>query len=401
MTKISKVQINLNYEKSMNFFKGLGCSECNLTYPADKPINLCQCKKPLLAEYDLKAARVLDRDEIRKDYKNIWDLAPLLPVKNTANMLSLGEGNTPLLRAKRLGDFLGLTNLYIKEEGLNPTGSFKARGLCLAISKAKELGLNDLSIPTAGNAGSALAAYAAVAGMAAHIAMPRDTPQPFIDECQLFGAEVFLIDGLISDCGVYLKEAIKGKNWFDVSTLKEPYRIEGKKTMGYELAFQFDWNLPDVIIYPTGGGTGLIGMWKAFWEMETMGWIGKQKPRMVSVQAEGCAPIVRAFQTGDETATPWEKSNTIALGLRVPQAIGNFLIMRTIRKSEGTAISVSDIEIKESLNLLAQKEGILACPEGAATVAAVKILLQQGWINKDETIVLFNTGSIYKYLDLI
>ena len=385
----------------MNFFKALRCSKCNLTYPGDKPINLCQCNKPLLAEYDLQAARVLERDEIRRDYKSIWDLAPLLPIQNKANMLTLGEGNTPLLKANRLGDFLDLTNLYIKEEGLNPTGSFKARGLCLAVSKAKELGLKDLSIPTAGNAGSALAAYAATAGMAAHIAMPRDTPQSFINECRLLGAEVFLIDGLISDCGVYLKEAAKGKNWFDVSTLKEPYRIEGKKTMGYELAFQLEWNLPDMIIYPTGGGTGLIGMWKAFCEMEQMGWIGKQKPRMVSVQAEGCAPIVRAFQTGDETATPWEKSSTIALGLRVPQAIGDFLILKAIRESNGTAVSVSDIEIKECLNLLTRKEGILACPEGAATVAAVKKLLHQGWLKKDETVVLFNTGSIYKYLDLI
>jgi len=393
--------LQLRAKLIMNFFSGVHCSKCNLAYPGNKPINLCKCGAPLLAQYDLETARNLDKHKIRTMYRSIWDLAPLLPVQDKENMLNLGEGNTPLLIAENLGDLLGLDYLYIKDEALNPTGSFKARGICLAVSKANELGIKDVCIPTAGNAGGALAAYAALAGMTAHVVMPEDTPQPFIDECKLFGADVILIDGVISDCSAYLTTVKEQKGWFDISTLKEPYRLEGKKTMGYELAFQFDWELPDVIIYPLGGGTGLIGMWKAFNEMETMGWIGWERPRMVAVQPEGCAPIVRAFHAGEIIASQWENPSTIALGLRVPQAIGDFLILKIIYESRGAAIAVSDMEIKESLPLLASKEGVLACPEGAATVAAVKKLKQQDLIRAKEKIVLFNTGSIYKYLDLI
>ena len=385
----------------MNFFVHLKCASCDSTYPGNKLINLCKCGAPLLAQYDLEAAHSLDKNKLKNTYRSIWDISSLLPIQQNRNRLYLGEGNTPLIKAKNIGKQLGIKNIYIKDEAGNPTGSFKARGLCLAVAKAKELGIKILSIPTAGNAGGALSAYAALAGMEAHIAMPKDTPQPFIDECRLFGANVTLVDGVITDCGAYLKKAGKGKAWFDISTLKEPYRIEGKKMMGYELAFQFDWNLPDVIIYPTGGGTGLIGMWKAFSEMEELGWIGSQKPKMVVVQSEGCAPIVRAFNEKRKTASEWENPNTFALGLRVPKAIGDFLILEAVEKSNGTAIAVSEKNIKNSLKQLAKTEGILACPEGAATVAAAEKLISSGWLKSSDSVVLFNTGSIYKYLDLI
>lgn len=324
----------------------------------------------------------------------------MLPIEFDTNMLTLGEGFTPLIRASRLGDLLGHPNLFIKDESLNPTTSFKARGLCVAISKAKELGIKEVSIPSAGNAAGAMCAYAALAGMKSYVFMPKDVPAPFIAECNAFGAQVNLIDGLITDCGKTAAELVKRYNRFDVSTLKEPYRLEGKKTMGYEIAEQMDWKLPDVIIYPTGGGTGLVGMWKAFDEMENLGWINSKRPRMVSVQSPGCAPIVKAFNEKKEFAGHWENASTIADGLRVPAAVGDFLILKAINESGGTAVAVDDKDIFKCSNDIAQCEGIFAAPEGGASLAAFKLLLKSNWIKASESVVLFNTGSGHKYMNL-
>ncbi|MGC9332597.1 MAG: threonine synthase [Anaerolineae bacterium] len=312
----------------------------------------------------------------------------------------MGEGWTPLIHATRLGAELDFAGLYIKDESLNPTGSFKARGLCMAVARARELGARDLSIPSAGNAAGALAAYAALGGIEAHVFMPRDVPQAFVAECQALGARVTLVDGLITDCGRLAAQQAQEYGWFDVSTLKEPYRLEGKKTMGLELAEQLGWILPDVIIYPTGGGTGLIGMWKAFEEMEQMGWIGPKRPRMVTVQSQGCAPMVHAFDQGEEFAEPWPDAATVADGLRVPSAVGDFLILRALRESQGTAVAVSDEEMIEAVRLMGKTQGLFACPEGGATLAAFQHLRQQGWIEEDESVVLFNTGSGLKYSHL-
>jgi threonine synthase len=295
---------------------------------------------------------------------------------------------------------VGFEQLYIKEEGLNPTGSFKARGLAVAVSRAKELGVQALSIPSAGNAAGALSAYAALAGLPAYVFMPRDVPRTFVAECRALGAQVTLVDGLITDCGRVAAEGVKQFDRFDVSTLKEPYRLEGKKTMGYEVAEQMGWRLPDVIIYPTGGGTGLIGMWKGFHELEALGWTGPERPRLVTVQAEGCAPMVRAFEQGAEYAEPWQGAKTIADGLRVPAAVGDFLILRALRESHGTAVQVSDAAIMDAAQLLGSTQGLFACPEGAATLAAFQQLRAQGWIGEDERVVLFNTGSGLKYAHL-
>ena len=324
----------------------------------------------------------------------------MLPVINSEFRLTLGEGFTPLIHAKKLGGKIGMENLFIKDEGLNPTTSFKARGLCLAISKAFELGVKEVSIPSAGNAAGAMCAYAALAGMKSFVFMPKDVPQPFISECNALGAEVTLVDGLITDCGKLAAEGVKKFGRFDVSTLKEPYRIEGKKTMGYEVAEQFKWELPDVIIYPTGGGTGLIGMWKAFDEMEKLGWINSKRPRMVTVQSSGCAPMVKAFHEGKEFAEMWNGAKTIADGLRVPAAVGDFLILRAIRESNGTAVAVDDDQIFESTNEIGRTQGIFAAPEGGATLAALKALLKNRWIKPNESVVLFNTGSGHKYMHL-
>jgi len=321
----------------------------------------------------------------------------VLPVRDARYRLRLGEGFTPLIHATRLGEALEFPGLFIKDEGLNPTTSFKARGLCLAVSRAWELGVKSLSIPSAGNAAGAMSAYAALAGMESHIFMPDDVPRPFIAECRALGAEVTLVKGLITDCGRAAAEAARLHGRFDLSTLKEPYRIEGKKTMGYEVAEQMNWVLPDVIIYPTGGGTGLVGMWKAFAEMEAMGWIGAKRPRMVTVQAEGCAPMIRAFEEGKEFADPWEGARTVADGLRVPAAVGDFLILRSLRESNGTAVAIADEEMMEEAGNIGRFQGIFACPEGGATLAAFKRLRAMGWIREDETVVLFNTGSGHKY----
>jgi threonine synthase len=345
----------------------------------------------------------LVREEIARRQPNLWRYHELLPVRDPTYIITLDEGFTPLIHAKRLGQSVGFDNLYIKDEGLNPTGSFKARGLGVAISRACELGITALSIPSAGNAAGAMSAYAALAGIPAHVFMPQDVPQPFVAECRALGAQVTLVEGLITDCGRVAAEGVRQHRRFDMSTLKEPYRLEGKKTMGYELAEQMNWTLPDVIIYPTGGGTGLIGMWKAFEEMEQLGWIpsGRSaRPRMVTVQSEGCAPMVKAFKEGKAFADPWQDATTIADGLRVPAAVGDFLILQTLRESNGTAIVVSDEEMMEAANLIGRTQGVFVCPEGAAPLVAFEHLREQGWINDHETVVLFNTGSGLKYTHL-
>ena len=386
----------------MSYLSDLECAFCGRKLGADRLWNLCpSCDKPLLARYDLESARKgLRREEIARREATLWRYRELLPVRNPHHTLCLGEGWTPLVHAVQLGKAIGFEELYIKDESLNPTGSFKSRGLGVAVSRAHELGVKVISIPSAGNAAGALSAYAALAGMEAHVFMPQDVPPLFVTECRVLGAKVTLVDGLITDCGRVAAEGVRSFNRFDISTLKEPYRLEGKKTMGYELAEQMGWTLPDVIIYPTGGGTGLIGMWKAFDEMEKLGWIGSHRPRMVTVQSKGCAPIVRAFQEGAEFAAPWQDAHTIADGLRVPAAVADFLILRALRESDGTAIAVSDQEMLEAAKLVGRTQGIFVCPEGAATLVAFQDLRQQGWIKEDERVVLFNTGSGLKYAHL-
>jgi threonine synthase len=386
----------------MTYLTYLECSLCGKEYDPDRLQGVCpDCARPLLARYDLEKAKALGRDALIRPEPTMWRYRTLLPVRNEGAVVNLGEGWTPLLRATRLGGELELPHLYIKDEGLNPTGSFKARGLAVAISRARELGAREVVIPSAGNAAGAMAAYAARAGLRAHVFMPSDVPAPFRLECQALGAEVTLVDGLITDCGREARRGAEEHGWFDVSTLKEPYRLEGKKTMGYELAEQLGWQLPDVIVYPTGGGTGLIGMWKAFRELAELGWIGDHRPRMVAVQAAGCAPIPRAFHDGEPFAAPWEGAHTVAAGLRVPAAVGDFLILQALRESDGTAVAVSDRALVEAQARVARLEGIFACPEGGATLAALETLLAQGWVSPDAHIVLFNTGTGLKYPDVL
>jgi threonine synthase len=383
-----------------SYFDHLECSACFTTYASTALMNLCTCGAPLLARYRLEeAAAALDRDAL--EGQTLWRYHAMLPVQSPAGVISLGEGMTPLLHAARLGKRLGLNHLYIKDESLNPTGSFKARGLALAIARAAELGVTRVAIPSAGNAGGATAAYAARAGLEAYVFMPRDVPRAFIIECQINGAHVELVDGLITDAGRRVAAGRDEYGWFDLSTLKEPYRVEGKKTMGYEIAEQFDWELPQVIIYPTGGGTGLIGMWKSFDEMEALGWIDSHRPRMVSVQAAGCAPIVRAFESGATRAEPWQNAATMAAGLRVPSAVGDALMLHALRASEGTAVAVSEADLLWGVKEIGQSEGLFVCPEGGAALAGLQRLVEQGWIDREERVVLFNTGSGLKYLDAL
>ena len=380
----------------------LECANCGRHYEAGKLHNLCtECGKPLLVRYDLEAAaQTLRKEDLREREASLWRYREVLPVTDWNNIVSFGEGWTPLLNAQRLADSLPIPiDLYVKDEGQNPTQSFKARGMTTAISMAKELGIKKVAVPSAGNAASAMAAYAARAGMEAHIFMPSDTPRANIVECQQTGANITLVDGLITDCGKIVAERKDAEGWFDVSTLKEPYRVEGKKTMGYELAEQLNWELPDVIIYPTGGGTGLIGMWKAFDEMEQMGWIGSRRPRMVTVQSATCAPIVRAFENGERFADEFENAATVASGLRVPKAIGDFLILDAIRASGGTAVAVSDDELIDAVGEIGGATGIFAAPEGAACLPALRKLIADAAVNDHETVVLFNTGSGIKYID--
>ncbi|MEP1060408.1 threonine synthase [Stenomitos frigidus AS-A4] len=385
---------------SIMYVTHLYCSSCNSHYAPRRLHNLCNCGKPLLVAYDLdRAATTLTQEALRDRSPTLWRYAEVLPVNDPAHCVTLGEGMTPLLKADRLGQSLGLQHLYIKDEAQNPTASFKARGMTVAVSMAKELGVKTLAVPSAGNAAGALTAYAAKAGLEVYIFMPQDTPKANIIECQQMGAHVTLVDGLITDCGKIVAERKAAEGWFDVSTLKEPYRVEGKKTMGYELAEQLGWELPDVILYPTGGGTGLIGMWKAFDEMERLGWIGSQRPRMISVQAAGCAPIAQAFESGLTTGVEIINARTIASGLRVPKAIGDFMMLAILRQSGGTAIAVTDEALLAGVKLIGATEGIFAAPEGGACIPAITHLIEQEKLDRDERIVLFNTGSGLKYLE--
>lgn len=385
----------------MSYLISLECPHCEREFDPNQLQTFCpDCVEPLLARYDLySVAASLDRDAIRARPRGMWRWQELLPVVKNEHIVTLGEGDTPLLAAPRLGEAVGLAHLYIKEEGVNPTGSFKARGLAAAISKAREVGVQRVIIPTAGNAGGAMAAYAARAGMQAAVYMPVDSPPATIAESRMAGAEVILVEGLISDAASLAASRARQESWFDLSTFKEPYRTEGKKIMGYELAESFGWELPEVILYPTGGGTGLVGMWKAFDEMERLGWLKKtDRPRMVSVQAEGCAPVVRAFQNRVERCEFWEGASTIALGLRVPKSFADRLILQLLRESGGTAVAVSDAHIEEAQRTIGRLEGLYASPEGAATYAALQALVGSGWIQPGERVVLFNTGAGTKYL---
>jgi threonine synthase len=375
----------------------LECSLCHNRLEAGVVANLCTCGGPLLVRYDLDRLRHRwRRREVANGPPNMWRYAPLLPPANES-IVTLGEGWTPLIRTQRLGARIGADDLWVKDEGLNPTASFKARGLACAVSMCVELGIRKVAIPSAGNAASALAAYAAAAGIEAHIFMPRDVPQANYLECMAYGAHVTLVDGLIGDCGRMLAERAPAEGWFDAGTLKEPYRIEGKKTMGYEVAEQLDWELPDAIFYPTGGGVGLIGMWKAFEEMERLGWIGGRRPKMIAVQAEGCQPVVRAFEENQPRSRFYEDAHTVAAGLRVPKPLGDFLVLEAVRQSGGTAIAVSDDAMLDAGARLAADEGIFAAPEGAACVAALEKLLASGFLKRTDRIVLYNTGSGLKY----
>ncbi len=378
----------------------LECTRCGKLYDTEQIQTHCPCGGPLYPRYDLEAAAsAWNRGKgLAGRPQGFWRYADLLPIRNPENRLNLGEGGTPLLQAQRTAERVGVSRLLVKDEGLNPTGSFKARGLCAAVSKARELGVTELAIPTAGNAGGAMAAYAARGGMNATVYMPSDTCVEFIDECRGLGAEVILVEGLITDAGAAMAKDGKERDFFTIATLKEPYRVEGKKTMGLELAEQLDWQLPDAIIYPTGGGTGLLGMWKAFAELEAMGCIDSYRPRMIAVQTEGCAPIVRAFHAGDEFAEMWENAETLASGLRVPAAFADREILMVLRESDGDAIAVSDTELLEATYHIGADEGIYTAPESGATIAAVRKLVEEGRLDPSGTIVSFFTGSAYKYV---
>jgi threonine synthase len=382
----------------MSYLSHLECSECHRTYNANDLHDLCpDCHAPLLARYDLdRARRDLDRDAFASRSAGLWRWLELLPIDHLAQRVDLGEGGTPSLKIDRLGPQLGFDQLWLKDEGRNPTGTFKARGMAAAITRAKILGVKEFVVPTAGNAGGAAAAYAARAGLKIHVYMPKDAPPANVDECRSAGADVHLIDGLINDAGHIAALDARAHGWFDLATLKEPYRIEGKKTMGYEIAQDFAWQLPDAIIYPTGGGTGLIGIWKAFDEMEALGWIGSMRPRMIAVQAEGCQPIVSAWNAQREASELHQNAHTLAAGLRVPKPLGDRLILRTLRASHGIAIAVSDVDLVQLCRTVAHVEGISIAYEGAATLVAAGQLLQAGWLTPHERVVCLNTGAGWK-----
>ncbi|MBO55896.1 MAG: threonine synthase [Dehalococcoidia bacterium] len=386
-----------------SYIDHLECTQCGKTYPHDElsKISPC-CSKVLFARYNLDQ---LKADKTREDWtdrpSNMWRFAELMPVVNPENILTLGEGGTPLLEAKQLGSKLGMSKLLIKEEGLNPTGTFKARGISAAVSKAYELGVTGFTMPSAGNAAGAAAAYGARAGLPVKVFMPQDAPSANKKESFMSGSELNLVDGLISDAGRIAVTVAEEQNLFDLSTLKEPYRAEGKKTMGLEIAMQLGWKMPDTIIYPTGGGTGIIGMYKGFQELLELGWVSGTPPKFIAVQASGCQPIVKAFNEGKDNAEPWPNATTIADGLRVPGPFADYLILKAIRETGGTALAVEDSDMINAMYELATEEGIIACPEGAATLVGLKELLESGFISRDETVVLLNTGSGYKYLDLI
>jgi threonine synthase len=368
---------------------------------SERLVGLSPAGKPLFARYDLAALRrAFTPDAVACRRADLWRYAEVLPVRAEAARVSLGEGWTPLLESGRTAAPLGVGRVWIKDEGQNPTGSFKARGLGVAVSRALELGARALALPSAGNAGSAAAAYGAAAGLPVHVVVPRDTPAPILEEITALGADLRLVDGLITDCAKVVRRGVEEDGWFDLSTLKEPYRVEGKKTMGYELFEQLGGRLPDAIVYPTGGGTGLIGMWKAFDEMQELGWIGSERPRMFAVQAAGCAPVVRAWESGADHAEPWEGASTYAAGLRVPGAIGDFLMLRVLRESGGGAVAVTDRAMAEWVSRLGADSGVFAAPEGGATAAAVPVLVERGMISAQDEVLLFNTGSGLKYVGM-
>jgi threonine synthase len=378
----------------------LDCTKCERRYEPRRVLNLCECGAPLYARYDLvRAGREMRPGQLELREPTMWRYREVLPLADGDRRVSLGEGFTPLLPAARLGALLGLPRLLLKEEGVNPTGSFKARGLSMAVSMAKALGATDVCLPSAGNAGSALAAYAAVAGLKAHVFVPKDIAKLFLMETEAYGAHVETVDGLITDAGRVCAALAKENGWYECATLKEPYRVEGKKTMGYEIAEQLSWTLPDAILYPTGGGTGLLGMWKAFAELEEMGFIGAKRPRMYAVQAEGCAPIVKAFSENREDAPFWEGAQTLAHGLRVPKALADFLILRALRESQGGGVAVSETAIIRGVKEASSTEGVFMAPEGGACVAAARKLKDSGQLGPDDSVVLFNTGSGYKYVE--
>ncbi|HYK60450.1 MAG TPA: threonine synthase [Bryobacteraceae bacterium] len=386
----------------MTYLTHVECSRCGRRYEPGKLLGLCECGGPLLARYDLrKLCAQWSRDSICHAAATMWRYAPALPVSDPAYIVSLGEGMTPLVPARRLGAKFGAPDVWIKDDGVNPTGTFKARGMSCALSMCVELGVKKVAVPSAGNAAGAAAAYAGAAGIEAHIFMPRDVPRANYIECRAAGARVTLVDGLISDCARIVGERKQAEGWFDLSTLKEPYRIEGKKTMGYELAEQFDWRLPDAILYPCGGGVGLIGMWKAFGEMEALGWVSSQRPKMIAVQAAGCQPIVRAFEEGKPSSDFYSNAQTLASGLRVPKALGDSLALEAVRSSGGTAIAVSDDEILDGVAELAASEGVFVAPEGGACIAACKRLFGSGFFSANDRVVIYNTGSGLKYLDVL
>lgn len=386
----------------MSYLNYLECSKCKEKYTADVPRNLCHCGGPLLVRYDLQAIKnEVNKEDFKNREKGLWRFKELLPLENEDNIVNLGEGDTPILKVNTLGEELGFKELYLKDEGLNPTGTFKSRGAAVGVSKAKELGIKTIAMPTAGNAGGAWAAYSARAGIELVVAMPEDAPDLAQKESFIFGAKTYLVKGLISDAGKIIAKGVQKHGWFDAATLKEPYRIEGKKTMGLEIAEYFNWEFPDAILYPTGGGVGIIGIWKAFKELKELGWISGKVPKLIAVQSEGCNPIVKAFNEGSEASEFCTHARTIAGGIRVPKALGDFLVLEAVRESNGVAVEVKESEITESINLLAKTEGLLICPEGATLVAAAKKLLNNGVLNENDKVVLLNTGTGIKYPNLI
>ncbi len=386
-----------------SYLTHLECTYCHGQFSADEPHRTCpDCNKVLYPRYDMAGAKAnFDKTVLLSRPANMWRYFEMMPIRDEANIITLGEGYTPIFKMERLGPEMGCSALYIKDEGLNPTASFKARGLSAAVSRAKELGLTRLTMPSAGNAAGAMTAYAAKAGMDAYVFMPKDAPDSNQKEVVITGGKLTLVDGLITDAGKLSREKAAEADLFDISTLQEPYRVEGKKTLGYEIAEQSGWTLPDVILYPTGGGTGIVGMWKAFAEMEELGWIDGKRPKMFCVQSEGCAPMVKAFHEGTEFAEPWQDADTVAAGIRVPSAIGDYLILRALRESNGGAVTVTDDEIRWYMKQVASLEGMFICPEGAATAAGLSKLLQSGELSPDENILLLNTGAGVKYLDLV